>query len=108
MYITLEDYLEMGGRHVTDQADFERYEFRARMILDQRTQNRITEPSDKIRRLMVELIDLDFNETEREVTSTSNDGVSVRYSKRNEDYYKSKADTLISAYCGDLAWRGLK
>lgn len=107
MYLTLEEYINMGGRRVTKSAEFERYEEKARSVLDLYTQNRIKEPTAKIRRLMVELIDLVVKDEERDIVSTSNDGVVVKYSDRNENHYKEEMRFLITAYCGDLAWRGV-
>lgn len=105
MYITLEEYLEYGGEKVTDESLFERLEARAWHKLNNRTMGRIKEPLDNIKRLMVELIDLEKRKDERVVQSVSNDGVSVSYSDRFN--YTAEFEELVSAYAGALAWRGV-
>ena len=94
MYITLEEYLELGGEKVTDANLFDRLERKAWYVLDQRTQGRIKEPLENIKRLMVELIDLE-HDRDIGVKQVSNDGVSVTYT--DAITYSQNVEQLVSA-----------
>lgn len=105
MYITFKDYEEYGGKTVTDIADFDRLEAKAWYKLDMRTQGRIKEPLENIKRLMVELIDLENDMCNLNVKQVSNDGVAVTY--RDTMDYTQRFEDLVSSYAGKFAWRGI-
>lgn len=79
MYITYVEYVQNGGK--AQESDFHRLETLARKRLDYWTQNRITTPDDDIRLCMTLIIDrLDDDESgEQDVSSVSNDGVSMSF-----------------------------
>ena len=79
MYLTYEEYRSLGGK--APESDFPRLELLARKRLDYWTQNRITEPYDDIRLCMTLIIDAEYAEQsgEHDVSSFSNDGVSVSF-----------------------------
>ena len=105
MYLTLEEYLDFGGEKVTDSSQFERLEYKAWKLVDTRTQGRIREPLENIKRLMVELIDLEFEKTNQGVKQVSNDGVAVTY--KDDVLLETKEEELIQDYAGKYAWRGV-
>lgn len=105
MYLTHERYLELGGEKVTDQDTYEKLEYKAWMKVNTRTQGRIKEPLENIQRLMVELIDLEYDRIMHNVKQVANDGVSVTYSDNAS--YDDQEDELIRDYAGKLAWRGV-
>lgn len=79
MYLTYEEYLALGGK--SPESDFPRLELLSRKRLDYWTQNRITDPDDDIRLCMTLIIDAESAEQtgEHDVSSFSNDGVSVSF-----------------------------
>lgn len=79
MYLTYEEYTALGG--TAPEADFPRLELLARKRLDYWTQNRITDPDDDIRLCMTLIIDAENADQtgEQDVSSFSNDGVSVSF-----------------------------
>lgn len=105
MYITLIEYHELGGVKELDSTTFERLESRAWNKLNMRTQGRIKEPLDNIKRLMVELIDLEDEMRNLDVKQVSNDGVSVTYNSAGT--FNQRFEELVVAYAGKLAWRGV-
>lgn len=105
MYITLDEYLEYGGQKVTDATTFYRIESSVWAKLNARTQGRIKEPLENIKRLMVELVDLEFDVRNRGVKKISNDGVSITYDDDIDT--ENKFESLVVAYSGKLAWRGV-
>lgn len=88
MYIDFSYYLDNGDKEITDAAFFSA-EFRARKIVDRLTQNRIQrmrEPPEAVKRLMVELVTLESTQgaavqDNQAVTSFSNDGYSETYAE---------------------------
>ena len=85
-YITYEQYKALGG--TANSSAFPRLEQLARKKLDYWTQRRITGPDDDIRLCMVLIIDAmgKISRGEKDVSSVSNDGVSVTYaSARTEE-----------------------
>lgn len=105
MYITIQQYQELGGSTVTDTETFEKLEYKAWMKVNSRTQGRIKEPLENIQRLMVELIDLEYERIQQNVKQVSNDGVSVTYTDGTS--IESREEELIRDYAGKLAWRGV-
>lgn len=79
MYITFEEYEALGGK--CDQATFPTLEMQARYKLDYWTQDRITEPDERVRLCMKLIIDTFFEKEngEEDVASFSNDGISVSF-----------------------------
>ena len=79
MYLTYEEYSSLGGK--APESDFTRLELLARKRLDYWTLNRITEPDDDVRLCMTLIIDAEYADQsgEHDVSSFSNDGVSVSF-----------------------------
>lgn len=79
-YLTYEEYSALGGK--SPEADFPSLELLARKRLNYWTQNRITEPDEDIKLCMTLIIDAESAEQtgEHDVSSFSNDGVSVSFS----------------------------
>lgn len=79
MYITYDEYKQLGGE--VEETAFPLLEIKARKKLDYWTQNRITETNDDIKLCMYTIINcINDEETgESDVTSFSNDGISVSY-----------------------------
>lgn len=79
MYLTYEEYSALNGK--APESQFARLEHLARKKLDYWTLNRITEPDDDIRLCMTLIIDAESAEQsgEHDVSSFSNDGVSVSF-----------------------------
>lgn len=80
MYLTYEEYSALNGK--APESEFTRLELLARKRLDYWTMNRITEPDDDIKLCMTLIIDAESAEQsgEHDVSSFSNDGVSVSFS----------------------------
>ena len=79
MYLTYEEYSSLGGK--APESDFQRLELLAEKRLNYWTMDRITEPDDDIRLCMTLIVDAESAEQtgERDVSSFSNDGVSVSF-----------------------------
>ena len=87
-YLTINDYIDLNGRE-SEPENFELLELRARQLIDRATHGRIRSESpvrQPVRMAMVELIDAihadrlsDAEHGGREVSTVSNDGVSVSY-----------------------------
>lgn len=79
MYLTYEEYSAINGK--APESQFARLEHLARKKLDYWTLNRITEPDDDIRLCMTLIIDAEYADKsgEHDVSSFSNDGVSVSF-----------------------------
>ena len=87
MYLTFDDYLDMGGK-IQDEDLFDRACFRAQSEIDRRTFKRLaadTEYTDAVKRCMYELVELfadsisTYETSGGAVMSHSNDGVSESY-----------------------------
>ena len=107
--LSYEDYFVLGGR--VSPEEFPALEMKARKIIDYRTLERIDEPDEDIKLLMVQLIGLqsEFDSLNTNISGSSNDGVSVSYvspdTARKE--FESKVNSLIDSVVGDLAYRGI-
>ena len=79
MYLTYEEYSSLGGK--SPESDFQLLELLAEKRLNYWTQNRITEPDDDIRLCMTLIVDAEYSDQsgEHDVSSFSNDGVSVSF-----------------------------
>ena len=79
MYLTYEDYSSLGGK--APESDFQRLELLAEKRLNYWTMDRITEPDDDIRLCMTLIVDAEYADQsgEQDVSSFSNDGVSVSF-----------------------------
>lgn len=109
MYLTYEEYIEMGG--TLEEATFDDYEFRAEALVNYVTFNRLANDAvipDKVKRVIKYIIDmvqkkadalsLGNGENSSEsgsvyITSQSNDGVSVSYN--------GMASTDVFSLCDD-------
>lgn len=79
MYLTYEEYSSLGGK--APESDFQRLELLAEKRLNYWTMDRITEPDDDIRLCMTLIVDAEYSDQagEHDVSSFSNDGVSVSF-----------------------------
>ena len=105
MYLQYNEYLEFGGT-IEDEQAFERYEYRARMLVDNLTCRRIRDETpvrECVKRLMYELICVIQEQVAGEqraaagIASQSNDGVSVSYDSgaaRNNGYSGVSAEVI--------------
>lgn len=89
MYLTLDDWDEMGGDPKIDELVYNRHEFKARKLIDRMTRGRIADESpvrDAVKYCMFELINaMIADETlsgmsGQQISGMSNDGVSVTFS----------------------------
>ena len=97
MYLTYDEYREMGGS-VTEAA-FSRWEYKARKRIEEATFRRldgVTEVPEAVRRLMFELIALAEEEARGGAVSyVSNDGYSETYSVTGTE---ERTGSLIASY----------
>lgn len=117
MYITYEEYKELGGGISTTQ-EFERYEMKARQKVDYYTQSRIEEVKEiptKIKYLMLELIEMmnsyeKNSESSEGIKEISNDGYTVSYDDKEQanNAIEFKAYSLIHEYAKEYCYRGKK
>lgn len=79
MYLTYEEYSSLGGK--APESDFPRLELLARKRLDYWTQNRIADPDEDVKLCMTLIVDAEYSgqSGEHDVSSFSNDGVSVSF-----------------------------
>lgn len=79
MYITMQEYINMGGV-VTDNTTFTRLAVKAQREIDYQTFNRLQGQiiPDEVKQCMVELINRCFT-NEDNITSINNDGVAISY-----------------------------
>ena len=110
MYIDLTYYKQNGGKADMTDAAFSRNEFRARKLVDQRTQGRVknmAQVPEAVKRLMVELVTLESTQgaelTENQaVSSFSNDGYSETYADPlTADRVKEIEIDLVEEYLSD-------
>lgn len=94
MYLTHEEYVKMGGE--LDRAAFDRREYKAEKLLDYWTFDRLKsglgDNEDVVKHLMFEMVEAISDG--QQVTSFSNDGVSVSFSDKSEEeqmYYLAVA-----------------
>lgn len=113
MYLTYDEYLELGGNEDLDEMAFGDLEFEARSYIDWYTFNRLekeTEIPDKVKRCMyhiIKLIQMKLNymndgtedgaltgTSATQISSQSNDGVSISYNviTANEALQLAKTD----------------
>ena len=96
MYLTYDEYAEMGG--TLNKAAFSRLELKARKLIDQRTFGRLkglAEQSEVVKKLVFELMDVEEKEQNGVLQSVSNDGYSETYAVANNE---QKSACLIVAY----------
>ena len=98
MYITYDEYTAKGGK--LDLAAFNIYAYEANQKIKEATFNRITTPSEAVKRCMVRLTDLlaDYDNPEKNVSSFSNDGLSQSYYVSNGTERAAKIRLLIKTY----------
>ena len=96
MYLTYDEYAEMGG--TLNEAAFSRLELKARKLIDQRTFGRLkglAEQSEVVKKLVFELMVVEEKEQNGVLQSVSNDGYSETYAVANNE---QKSVCLIAAY----------
>lgn len=97
MYLTYEEYSSLGGK--APESDFQRLELLAEKRLNYWTMDRITEPDDDIRLCMTLIVDAEYSEQsgEHDVSSFSNDGVSVSFAdaQTNQQKWNSVYDRIV-------------
>ena len=107
--LSYEDYFVCGGRVPPE--EFPALEAEARKRIDYRTLERINEPDEDIKLLMVKLIALfyELNSQSIGISGTGNDGVSVSYVSPDisRKELNARADALIDLTVGNLGYRGL-
>ena len=98
MYITYDEYTVRGGK--LDVAAFNIYAYEANQKIKEATFDRITTPSEAVKRCMVRLTDLlaDYDNPEKNVSSFSNDGLSQSYYVQNQTERAAKTRLLIKTY----------
>lgn len=122
MYLTYDDYVNMGGANIEETA-FQQMEFEARSIIDWWTFNRLQQESqypEAVQRCMFKLIQLldtkqkalvvDAQSTDGVVkagiASESNDGVSTSYNTLSAreaiDTMKNEIESTIRMYLGSV------
>lgn len=96
-YIDYAEYVRLGG--TAQESDFLRLELLARKKLDHWTQGRITTPDDDIRLCMTLIIDRlnDDQSGEQDVSSVSNDGVSMSFAdaKTSDQKWSDVYDRVV-------------
>lgn len=122
MYLTYDEYTDMGG--TVDETAFENLEFEARAQIDYWTFNRLVEEetiSDAVKRCMYKLISLLHTQQNMldssapadqdgtvtaQIIGRSNDGVSVSYNaisaNRIVDILQNSIKTTINQYLGNV------
>lgn len=97
MYLTYEEYISLGGK--APESDFPRLELLAEKRLNYWTLNRITTPDDDIRLCMTLIVDAEYGEQsgEQDVSSFSNDGVSVSFAdaQTKEQKWQNVYDRIV-------------
>lgn len=97
MYLTYEEYRNLGGKATGN--DFDRLEILAEKRLNYWTMDRITEPDDDIRLCMTLIVDAEYADQsgEHDVSSFSNDGVSVSFSdaQTKEQKWSNVYDRIV-------------
>ena len=116
MYLTYEEYLNMGG--TLDEAAFDNYLIDAEMLIDWYTFNRLEHETvipEKVKKCVYKLISLEDmkskafvlgrevnGEGNASVASQSNDGVSISYNTISAsqalDLLKSESENIIKQY----------
>lgn len=110
MFLTFNDYSNMGGDMDLD--EFNRFEYKARAFINQTTHNRIRDETpvrECVQKAMFELIDLLKSKSAAEdsgstgVSSKTNDGVSVTYASGEsvDQYWKRKTNSVLVEYLAD-------
>ena len=97
-YITFNEYAKMGG--TLDDTTFSKYVYDAEMTIKTATFNRITTPSEAVKRCMVKLIDIISKSdiTTSEATTFSHDGLSASVSLPSSEDYKKEIRNTIHTY----------
>lgn len=101
-YLSHEEYKTMGG--TAEQTAFDILEMKARKKIDYYTQNRLVNVADEdindtVKYLMYDLIKLDESVNKQNISSASNDGVSITYADNAE--IRAKIEELIKFYLSD-------
>lgn len=98
MYLSFEEYQEMGG--TLDETAFDIYGYEADQKIKTATFNRITTPSEAVKKCMLRLISFaqmsDIGKMR--TASFSHDGLSQSFNIPNEEEYEKKARSIIRNY----------
>ena len=115
-YLTLGDFERYGGIKGLDSKVFERYEMKARRLIDRMTHNRL-QGEKTVRKAvtmcMVELVgamaaeEADGGAGSKEIASMSNDGVSVTYRQDGGNSDHRRALIVRSWLDGETAANGV-
>lgn len=102
MYLTFDEYAEMGGK--LQETVYARFEYKARRAIDAATRGRIAEEvqaRESVKHLMYELIALYATVGPEDgvlISSASADGFSENYVVRTEQELQQEADKLVNLY----------
>lgn len=116
MYLTHTDYLNLGGE--LNLAAFTRYEFKARQQVNNVSFNRFNDvalpeaDNKKLEMCMFELIEFysmsDALDKNNQITSASNDGVSITYKRYDVDSIRKEVSRIINTYLSDIVINGVR
>lgn len=112
MYLTYNDYSDLGGTLDVDEEIYARFELKARRLMDRATRGRLASESpvrDCVKYCMLELIDAMYADEAftaayagRDIASMSNDGVSVSFAAGSQN---SAAQDTHARYLAKIrAW----
>ena len=98
MYLTYAEYKNMGG--TLDSAAFDIYGYEANLAVKNATFNRITTPSEAVKKCVFRLIGMlaDEEDPSKNIASYSNDGLSQSYRIASATERKRKRREIIRLY----------
>ena len=98
MYLTYEEYKDMGGS--LDESQFNRYAVEASYKIREATFGRIKKPSDAVKDCMMRLVDLckESDPSTERVSSFSHDGLNQTFQRSTQDEVKRKTREIIRSY----------
>lgn len=114
-YLTLGDFVRYGGSNIGEKL-FERFELKARRLIDQMTHNRLQgekEVRECVKMCMVELVgamvaeEADGGAGAKEIASMSNDGVSVTFRQDSGGSGHRQAMIVRSWLQGEISAKGV-
>lgn len=104
MYLTFEEYRDLNGK--APESQFARLEHLAEKRLNYWTMDRITEPDNDVRLCMTLIVDAEYSDQsgEHDVSSFSNDGVSVSFAdaQTKDQKWSSVYDRIVEILPVDL------
>ena len=98
MYLTFAEYFKLGG--TLDETAFDIYSFEANQKIKSATFDRITEPSEAVKKCMVRLIALAEKSDicSSQLSSYSHDGMTQTFNIPKQEEYAKKVREIIRAY----------